>query len=311
VHDLAGAIIAVDDSVTQADARQLVDDLIDVQLLLSDFELPLSSLDSADDAVGLLRSHGLTDLALVLERSAAALQTISEGALGTSVDSYREIAAELQATTGIDSSSTFNAKLVRSGTPEVGPEVLAEIDRAVALLHRIAAPETTPLQSFAEEFSLRFGTREVPLLEALDPDTGIAFPPLVPDSSPLIDGLPFHASSGNERPDRWLDRDHVLLNQRGAAATARHVRRPVRDCRAKRGRRAQRRLPPDRRRNGRPLGGASVHSLLRYGSGSARARSAAHRRRGALPPRRSVRRSASPSRGASRGHGRTSPRPPP
>lgn len=210
--EIAATIVACDGDVTEEEARQFVDDLIEAQLLVSSFELPLSSHDAADDAIRLLRTHGLAGMAAALEQSAAALDTISRGPLGASVDTYRQIASELQPAIDIDPARMFNATLTRSGTPEIGPEIIAEVDRAVALLHRISRQERTPLHSFAEAFSLRWGTRDVPLLEALDPETGVSFPPVIPDSSPLIDGLLFPAPTGEGRSDTWSDRDDVLLN---------------------------------------------------------------------------------------------------
>jgi thiopeptide-type bacteriocin biosynthesis protein len=210
--EIAATIMAADADVTEEEAHQFVDDLIDAQLLVSSFELPLSSDDAADDAIRLLRAHGLADMAAALEQSAAALDTISKGPLGASVDTYRQIASELQPAIDIDPARMFNATLTRSGTPEIGPEIIAEVDRAVALLHRITRPERTSLHSFAGAFSLRWGTRDVPLLEALDPETGISFPPVIPDSSPLIAGLQFPAPPGEGRSDTWSDRDDVLLN---------------------------------------------------------------------------------------------------
>ena len=45
--------------------------------------------------------------------------------------------------------------------------------RSVDLLVRVAPHEAGALAAFREAFEGRFGTRRVPLLEALDPDYGI------------------------------------------------------------------------------------------------------------------------------------------
>ena len=209
IDEIAAAITAHDGSVAEDEARQFVDDLVDAQLLVSDLELPVTSDDAAIAAVQLLRAHGVDDLGAAIERSAAALRRISTEPLGVSPDVYYQIASELQSVSGVDASRAFNAKLTRSVTPEIAPQIIAEADRAVALLHRVAKREK-PLDSFIEAFDLRFGTREVPLLEALDPETGIPFPPVSSDSAPLIGGLPF--PEGDERPEGWSNRDDVLLN---------------------------------------------------------------------------------------------------
>jgi lantibiotic biosynthesis protein len=64
--------------------------------------------------------------------------------------------------------------------------VLAQVQRAVELLARIAPPEPDRLAPFREAFSRRFQTRSVPLLEALDPDFGVRVdgPARAPDPWP-------------------------------------------------------------------------------------------------------------------------------
>ena len=208
VDAITAAVLAADEELTEDEARKFVNDLIDVQLLVSDFELPLSSIDPAADAVRLLRERGLEDAAALIEQAAAALQAISKESLGVDPAAYQRIAGALDPE--LDANRIFNAKLTRGGTPQLGAEVLGEIDRAVALLHRAGRSDASALQSFAAAFEERYGTREVPLLEALDPETGIPFPPITPDSSPLIDGLPFQSAA--ERRGEWLDRDAVLLD---------------------------------------------------------------------------------------------------
>src|SRR5690242_11883280 len=51
--------------------------------------------------------------------------------------------------------------------------MLSEMSRCIDLLARIAPASPEVLSSFSKAFELRFGTRRVPLLEALDPDFGI------------------------------------------------------------------------------------------------------------------------------------------
>jgi class I lanthipeptide synthase len=209
IEEITAAVTAAGVDLSCGDARQVVEDLIDVQLLVSDFELPLSSLDPAHDAVRLLRRHGLAEAADGLERGAADLQMICSQPLGVPVDAYRGIAVGLQPDG--DPARMFNAKLIYADTPELGPEVIAELDRAVSLLHRLGRAEAGPLPSFISAFVERYGAREVPLLEALDPETGIAFPPITPDASSLIADLPFEPAASQEG-GAWLDRDAILLN---------------------------------------------------------------------------------------------------
>jgi lantibiotic biosynthesis protein len=63
---------------------------------------------------------------------------------------------------------------IRTGKVVLPRAVLEEADRAAGLLNRITPNQPDPhLRSFCERFRHRFGTRSVPLLEALDPDSGL------------------------------------------------------------------------------------------------------------------------------------------
>jgi thiopeptide-type bacteriocin biosynthesis protein len=59
------------------------------------------------------------------------------------------------------------------GEVTLPPSARSEMARAVGLLARIAPPAHNALDSFKEAFERRFGTRSVPLLQALDPDFGL------------------------------------------------------------------------------------------------------------------------------------------
>ena len=70
------------------------------------------------------------------------------------------------------------------------------------------------MSRFREAFSERYGTREIPLVEALDEETGIGFErsnsPLA-EASPLLAGLPFRAGDNEAMP--WTGRDALLLGK--------------------------------------------------------------------------------------------------
>src|SRR4029450_3847585 len=103
----------------------------------------------------------------------------------------------------------------------LGSRVVSEIARGVRILHQLAAPRGPDgLLGFREAFSERYQTREVPLVEALDEETGIGFErsnsPLA-EASPLLAGLPFRG--GGHGATTWTQRDSLLLEKLAHALT--------------------------------------------------------------------------------------------
>jgi thiopeptide-type bacteriocin biosynthesis protein len=85
----------------------------------------------------------------------------------------------------------------------------------VALLHRLASqPRQTALTRFRAAFVARYEEREVPLVEALDPEIGIGFaPPGGPggEPAPLLAGLALPAAQ--DATVRWDSREVFLLGK--------------------------------------------------------------------------------------------------
>src|SRR5262249_43095795 len=106
--------------------------------------------------------------------------------------------------------------LVKPGeAATLGHAVVAEIVRGVTLLHRLARrPREDPLARFREAFVSRYEGREIPLIEALDEDTGIGFDLLSgggTDGSALLDGLTFPKAAAETVP--WGKREVRLLRK--------------------------------------------------------------------------------------------------
>lgn len=108
------------------------------------------------------------------------------------------------------------------GPATLGTAVVAEVARGVERLWRLLPPAPPGgLTRFAEEFEVRYGGREVPLLEALDEESGIGFEASPSSrwwSSPLLAGLA--VPDEMEEAREWTDRDDVLLGLLARALSA-------------------------------------------------------------------------------------------
>jgi thiopeptide-type bacteriocin biosynthesis protein len=130
-------------------------------------------------------------------------------------------AAQLMEVTGLDLPSGHPVFYAATERPlQAGGPALSdrqELGRAVELLRRLAVPAaTTALAAFADKFREKFDQARVPLLQALDPDAGIAYNDMaapIEESEGLLQGLPFPATSRQDRELLWTDVHRLLFKR--------------------------------------------------------------------------------------------------
>jgi thiopeptide-type bacteriocin biosynthesis protein len=214
----AAAEVLVDDEISHAEAEEYVAELLDNQLLVSDARPVVTGDEPVHGLVATLRAHPETArIAERLDEARAALEAIDAAGLGASPDRYRAVAsllADLPAQPVL--SRMVQVDLVkRAQEATLGSGVVSEIKRGVKILHELARPRKSGRVSrFREAFAQRYETREIPLVEALDEETGIGFErshsPLA-EGSPLLAGLPFRPGAHEAMP--WTGRDALLLGK--------------------------------------------------------------------------------------------------
>src|SRR5262249_52018762 len=160
-------------------------------------------------------ARGATAVAERLDQVCRELEAIDAASLGIEPTRYRHIAELLGSLPGeVTLGRLFQVDMVKPVImASLGPAVLDEIARGVALLHRLARhPRDDALARFREAFARRYEGREVALTEALDEDTGVGFDTLMggaTDASALLDGLKFPKTEEQKVP--WGKRETILL----------------------------------------------------------------------------------------------------
>jgi thiopeptide-type bacteriocin biosynthesis protein len=217
----------VDAEISREEAGAFVADLVDSQILVPDLAPFVTGPEPSAALAAELRAHPEgTAIAGRIDAADAALRALDEGGLGADPERYRAIARGLA---GLPAEAAlprlFQVDLVRPAAgATLGPEVVREIARGLTLLHRLAAPHDR-LAAFAEAFTARWGDEEVPLLEALDEESGVGFQVSgspAASGEPLVAGLAFPEKAG--RRAAWGAREAILLakideaRRRGARA---------------------------------------------------------------------------------------------
>ena len=226
--ELAAALCEADAEVTRQEADEFLNELIDNQVLISDLAPPVTGPEAVDDIVAQLAE--LADVPAA-EAAAEALRGFRAtlGALDRGVTNeparYRSAAetlAQLPAKPEIH--RLFQVNLVPAAArAQLGADVIDELIRAVDLLRKLAAPRgPDALSRFQEAFAERYETREVPLAEVLDEESGIGFAASQAPgaaASPLLDGLAFPPAPAEDTA-AWSARTALLARRIATAAQA-------------------------------------------------------------------------------------------
>jgi thiopeptide-type bacteriocin biosynthesis protein len=198
----------VDDGAAPDAAETFVEQLIDSTLLLPDLALQLTGPEPLDGLIAQLQQlEPSAPEPVVLRRVRSALAALDAEGPGLAAERYRDIATMLRdlpidhERPGLVATDVHGV----ADDPTVAEPVLDEIIRGVEVLERLAPSRddnVDELDDFRDRFVARYGTREVPLIEALDAELGVGLVPrdvLDVDASPLLRGLGIKRA-GTARP---------------------------------------------------------------------------------------------------------------
>jgi thiopeptide-type bacteriocin biosynthesis protein len=210
---LAGALTS--DDITEAEARDYLGELIDSQLLMAESQPPVTGAPAAEAMAAVLASHAATaGIGARLSGVLAGLAAIDAGGVGAAPEAYRRLAGQLGGLPASPDPSRFvQVDLIKPPVEAMlGTAVVADILRGVQVLHSLSRPPADgALAKFRDQFARRYETREMPLAQVLDEETGIGFwtsGQTGSEGAPLLAGLPLapHPDSS----ESWARRDAFL-----------------------------------------------------------------------------------------------------
>jgi thiopeptide-type bacteriocin biosynthesis protein len=221
---LVAALLQHDPDASREEAEEYVADLIDHQVLVSELRPAVTGPEPVRGLIDQLRQCGAVATSDRLEAAQQELEALDAGGLGNEPARYREIVRLLGDLPGeMQLGSLLQVDMVKPmASASLGPVILDEIRYGIELLHRLARrPRQDRLARFREAFCRRYEGREVPLVEALDEDTGIGFDTLLGGTttdSALLDGLSFPEAAAEMVP--WRPREVLLLGKLSEALSA-------------------------------------------------------------------------------------------
>jgi len=169
----------VSDEITETEATEFIDELIDNQILVSEMELSVSGTEFIGQTLNLLKNiKGAEAQVTLLEEVAAKIDALDH-TLGNDPERYHDLIETLRRfEIPFDEKFIFQTDMFLNASRNVlALEVTVPLQKAITVLNRITPKNENPqLQQFMEKFRQRYEDREVPLSLVLDNELGIGYP---------------------------------------------------------------------------------------------------------------------------------------
>jgi hypothetical protein len=195
-NDLASLL--VDREIGFDEAKDYVDLLIDNQLLVPEFCLSATgNKEMIQDLIIWLKAFKSVpeDISFVLKKVDKLLLEIDNLNIGREIQSYNEIENELlKINIPYNRKYLFQSDLsVYANQAFLGEDIIESVRSGLTILNKLTSKkENLTLKKFKNDFFDRYEREEIPLIEALDVDTGIHLANIsegITNINPLIDDL--------------------------------------------------------------------------------------------------------------------------
>ena len=209
-----GEDLQAEGGVQKEEALAFLNTLVDAQVLVSNLNPPLSSPDPLGHVAAILGGvPGAGVLVAFLEGIGREVRSV-EALPVDAFQGWRKQLAERLAEAGFfpKGGDLVQIDLHRGGSHLRLSKAMAQaFIEGVELLRRLSPPPAEgPLARFCSSFSERYGDQWMPLLEALDEESGIGFDGVTPKDSSLLEGVPLVRGV---RSKELTPRDQYLLRQ--------------------------------------------------------------------------------------------------
>lgn len=213
--------LLVSDEVDEHDARDYVHQLLDAQVLFTELQPVIHGDDALVAATRTLRRVGAS-AAGVGEDIVRSLNELDARPLGVSVSEIKALETKVRSLPGApqDEGVLHVDTYLPATEVALGTDVVAELLRGAHAFCALSAHSQNPLREFREAFEKRFESRQVPLAEVFDEESGLQFGGATTfrgGDAPLLDGLAF--SREETEPLKFDRRELALLSQLATTGT--------------------------------------------------------------------------------------------
>ncbi len=173
------AKLLVDEEITYEVAKEFVNSLIDNQLLVGELEPEITGKELLQQLIEKLNKlKGTSEIVSRLIKVNNLIEEIDKYPLGRTVMMYNRISEELGwFNAKFDKKYLFQSDLfIKAEKAIIGKTIVKESIKALSALNQMTERnENTLLKRFKDEFYKKYENEEIPLVQALDVETGIGF----------------------------------------------------------------------------------------------------------------------------------------
>jgi thiopeptide-type bacteriocin biosynthesis protein len=175
--------LLVNEEITEEDASDFIQELIESQLLISELEPAVTGAEFSYQLIDSLKALN-TDRHPEIERILQVLETTQQQIdeldhnQGNPAEAYRRIVEQLKTLgTTIEENQLFQTDLYRNTEKaNLNRNIQQELTAAMLFLDKFSSPAENPnLKKFKENFYSQYEHAELPLLQVLDTETGIGY----------------------------------------------------------------------------------------------------------------------------------------
>ena len=181
--------------ITKDEALSFINELIESNLIVSELEQGVTGEVPIRVLLELLQKHTITlPHAVHLRFLCDKIEIIDSQPPGTQVDIYQDVVREIRMRNGTYAEKMiFQSDLIKPVQVFfLNTCVMEELKTGISFLSNFCATnERLHLRKFKEEFHKRYEDLEVPLLEVLDPESGLGYPVgwFGRDNTPILDNI--------------------------------------------------------------------------------------------------------------------------
>lgn len=218
ISELAVAI--QDEEITYDEAFEFVETIIDSQILISELEPAITGPDFLEQIIQTLVDAKIDSITLnnILPLILDKLRHIDQKGLGIPIHNYQSLLELLKKfELSVDLGKIFHVDMIKPAIScTLDNKLTGSLKDAITLLNclKTSSPETN-LSKFREAFLERYETREMPLLQVLDTETGIGYLQVgqgVGDIAEIIEGIALPPKKTNSSVE-WSEVETFLLSK--------------------------------------------------------------------------------------------------
>ncbi|PKQ63550.1 hypothetical protein BZG02_09265 [Labilibaculum filiforme] len=218
IKDLANLL--VDDEISFDEAKSFIEELIDSQLLISELEPSVTGTEFLNQIIGILKPlKNIDDIIDLLQEFENDIVNIRNKAIGMSADIYKKIIEKLSnLESKYDIKYLFQTDLVISAKElKLNSDISNDVLKGIELMNKLTPKRANEnLLKFKEAFYGRYEEREVPLLQALDVESGVGYIQNTDngDLNPLVDDIALPVGKlQNDYNIKWNKLQSLLLKK--------------------------------------------------------------------------------------------------